>query len=74
MILRLKVRSVPRRKRSGSMTGVIYLHKYALAGRSVIVMDREHYMSLRRQIVLAHKKLDKIKRFAGSLKFKPVIK
>lgn len=71
MIRRLRVRAIPRRKRSGKMTGAIYLHKYQFSGKSVVVMDIDHYNAIRLQIIWAHKKLDQIKRVAGSLKNKP---
>ena len=71
MLLRLRVRKVRRKKGQGKMTGVIYLHNYDFSGSSVVVMDLVHYNSLRKKIIVAHKKLDKIKKIAGSLKFIP---
>lgn len=72
MIFRLQVRKVPRRKRSGKMTGAIYLHNHIMSGKQVVVMNIANYRFLRKQIVVAHRKLDKIKIFAGTLKLKPV--
>lgn len=73
MIQRLKVRAVKRSKRArGKMTGVIYLHKYSFVGQNVIVMDRLHYNTMRLKLVVLLKKLHKIKKFVGMIKYKNI--